>query len=80
MTPAILARRAVWDLFKNAAAHTTGFASPLYGAALRARLGRDPAGEEFAALAARLPSKDRRRLWARVRALNTERAGSERAA
>ncbi len=78
MNHATAARRATWDMFRNAAAATTGFASPLYGAALRARLGRDPAGEEFAAIAARLPSKDRRRLWARVRTLNTERAQERR--
>jgi len=62
MNHAIAARRATWDLFRNAAAQTTGFASPLYRAALRARLGRDPAGEEFCAIAARLPASDRARL------------------
>ena len=75
MNHAIAARRATWDLFRNAAAQTVGFASPLYRAALRARLGRDPAGEEFAALAARLPAHDQDRLWEKVR---EQRAKAER--
>ena len=74
MNHAILARRATWDLFRNAAAKTTGFASPLYGAALRARQGRDPAGEEFIAVAARLPSEDRRRFLDEIDRLDAERA------
>ncbi len=73
MNHATLARRATWDLFRNAAAQTTGFMSPLYKAALRARQGRDPAGEEFCAVAARLPARDQDLLWERVR---KERAGA----
>ena len=79
MNHATLARRATWDLFKDAAAATVGFTSPLYGAALRARLGRDPAGEEFCAIAARLPAKDRRRLSNHITKLDAERAGAGRA-
>ncbi len=74
MNHTILARRATWNLFKQAAAQTTGFTSPLYRAALRARLGRDIAGEEFIAVAARLPSEDRRRLLDCITKLDTERA------
>ena len=77
MNHAILARRATWDLFKDAAAATVGFASPLYRAALRARLGRDPAGDEFCVIAARLPAQDQDRLWKRVK---EQRAEAGRAA
>ena len=80
MNHAILARRATWDLFKDAAAATAGFTSPLYGAALRARLGRDPVGDEFCVIAARLPPEDRRRLLDHVTKLDTERAAKGRAA
>ena len=78
MNHVILARRAAWDLFRNAAAQTTGFASPLYGAALRARLGRDPAGDEFIAVAARLPATDRHRLFERIAELDVERVAHGR--
>ena len=74
MNHAIAARRATWDLFRNAAAATAGFASPLYRAALRARQGRDPAGEEFCAVAARLPPEDRPRLLSKIERLDIERA------
>ncbi len=80
MNHATLARRTTWDLFRNAAAQTTGFASPLYKAALRARQGRDPAGEEFCAVAARLPPEDRRRLSDEIERMDTERANAGRAA
>ena len=78
MNHVTLARRATWDLFRDAAAQTTGFASPLYGAALRARQGRDPTGEEFCAVAARLPSEDRRRLLDRIQELDNEHANERR--
>ena len=74
MTRAILARRATWDLFREAAAQTVGFASPLYRAALRGFLGKDPGGTEFCAVAARLPAEDRRRLSDEIERLDTERA------
>ncbi len=80
MNHAIAARRATWDLFKDAAAMTTGFASPLYGAALRACLGRDLAGDEFCELAARLPARDRRRLSSEIERLDIERGKARRAA
>lgn len=76
MTRATLARRATWDLFRTAAAQTTGFASPLYRAALRARQERDVAGEEFCAVAARLPAPDRRRLLDCIAKLDSEHAGA----
>ena len=63
MKHATLARRAVRDTLKDAALQTVGFASPLYGAVLRARFGRDPAGEVFAALMARLPIEEQDRFW-----------------
>ena len=53
---------------------TIGARTPLYQAALRARLGKDPGGERFAALAARLPAKDRGRLLNRIERPDTERA------
>ncbi len=73
MNHAILARRATWDLFRNAAAQTVGFTSPLYRAALRARLGRDPAGDVFCSVAARLLPEDRRRLLDCIAELDNER-------
>ena len=77
MNFAIEARRETWKLYGDAAAATVGFASPLYRAALRARLGRDLEGAAFAALAARLPSEDRRRLWNQIRKLEAARAGAK---
>ncbi len=51
----------------EAVAQTVGFASALHRAALEARLGRDPEGARFAALAARLPAQDRRRVLGSVK-------------
>jgi hypothetical protein len=61
----------------DAVAQMGCFATPLYRAALQGRLGKDPSGEKFAALAARLPAKDQTRLWDRVEKLEAEhnRAG-----
>ncbi len=74
MNRAAQARHATWKLFGDAAAATTGFTSPLYGAALRARLGRDPGGEEFCELAARLAAPERRRLSDEIERLDSDRA------
>ena len=60
------ARHAVWSGIMSSVRLTTGANTPLYRAALRARLGRDPGGLKFAALAARLPAEDRRRLLDRI--------------
>ncbi len=62
MIHAMRARHAVWGPIMESVKLTIGARTPLYQAALRARLGRDPGGERFAALAARLPDRDRRRL------------------
>ena len=62
MIHAMRARHAVWGPIMESVKRTIGARTPLYQAALRARLGRDPEGARFAALAARLPAKDRRRL------------------
>ena len=62
MTYAREARRAVWQPIQAAALEIAGFASELHRAALLARLGRDPGGAKFAAIAARLPDRDRRRI------------------
>ncbi len=58
----IRARHATWGPIMENIKRTSGARTPLYQAALRARLGKDPGGLKFAALAARLPAKDRRRL------------------
>ena len=62
MIHAIRARHAVWGPIMESVAKTIGRGTPLYSAALRAPLGKDPGGVAFAALAARLPVRDRRRL------------------
>ena len=46
-------------------------------AALRARLGKDPEGAEFAQLVAKLPPEDYQLLCARIEQLNGERANAE---
>ncbi len=70
------ARHAIWAPIMAGVVDTVGRGTPLYRAALRARLGRDPEGIKFAALAARLPAQDQNRLWERVR---EQRAGAGRA-
>ncbi len=75
-----LAQFATWNLFREAAVMTTGRGSELHRAATVAALGRDPAGDEFCELAARLPAKDRRRLSSEIERLDTERANARRAA
>ena len=77
MTRAHQAHHAAWKPIQDAAIEVAGFASALHSAALQARLGRDPEGAKFAALAARLPAQDQSRLWERVR---EQRAGAGRAA
>ncbi len=69
-----LARFATWGLFQKAAAETTGRGSALHRAATVAAFGRDPGGLKFAALAARLPAKDRRRLSVEIERLDIARA------
>ena len=76
MIHVVRARHAVWAPIMAGVVETIGSRTPLYRAALRARLGKDPAGERFAALAARLPSEDRRRLWNQIKKLETARAGT----
>ena len=66
MIHALRARHAVWAPIMKSVVETVGSRTPLYLAALRARLGKDPGGEKFAALAARLPVRDRRRLLDRI--------------
>ncbi len=63
-----LARFATWNLFREAAAQTTGRGSELHRAAIAAAFGRDPAGGKYAALAARLPAPDRARVLAMIEA------------
>ena len=58
----------------------TGFGSALYRAALLGRLGKDPAGAKFSAIAARLPAEDRRKLSDEIERLDIERATARRAA
>ncbi len=67
MTRVIRARHAVWGPICDGVIETIGRGTPIHWAAIRARLGKDPGGEKFAALAARLPVEDRARLWKRVR-------------
>ncbi len=74
MIHALRAHHAVWSDIMSSVRLTTGANTPLYRAALRARLEKDPGAEKFATLAARLPSTDRRRLWDRVEKLESERA------
>jgi hypothetical protein len=70
----------MWSTITAGVVRTIGRRTPLYNAAVRARLGKDPRGEKFAALAARLPADDRRRLWNHVEQLETARAKALRAA
>ena len=67
MIHALRARHAVWGPIMDSVKNTIGTRTPLYQAAMRARLGRDPEGQKFAALAARLPAQDRRRLLDRIK-------------
>ena len=71
-----LARFATWNLFREAAAETTGVASPLYRAALRGLFGKDPVGTEFCAVAARLSDKDHARLSEEIERLDVERVNA----
>ena len=66
MIHVIRARHAVWAPIMASVAATVGAGTPLHRAALRARLGKDPGGAKFAALAARLPVEDRARLLASI--------------
>ncbi len=66
MIHALRARHNLWASIMESVKRTVGARTPLYQAALRARLGKDPGGERFAALAARLPAKDRQRLLDRI--------------
>ncbi len=75
-----LARISAWSVFRQAAAMTTGRGSALHNAATAAAFGRDPGALKFAALVARLPSEDRRRLLDEIDRLDTERAKARRAA
>ena len=67
MIHAIRARHAVWAPIMAGVVETIGSGTPIYRAALRARLGKDPGGGRFAALAARLPVQDQDRLWESVK-------------
>ncbi len=66
MTRVIRARHAVWAPICDGVIETIGRGTPVHMAAIRARLGRDLEGEEFAKLAARLPVEDRARLLASI--------------
>ena len=66
MTPARAARWHVWGAIRRAVEVRFGFASALHRAALFAQLGRDPEGQRFAELAARLPAADRLHLLAKI--------------
>ncbi len=66
MIRAMLARHAVWAPIMENVKHTIGRGTPIYRAAMRARLGKDPGGGAFARLAARLPVHDRRRLFGEI--------------
>ena len=76
MIHAMRARHAVWGPIMESVKITIGASSPLYQAALRARLGKDLGGLKFAALAARLPAQDRRRLLDRITELESERTNA----
>ena len=67
MIHAIRARHAVWAPIQAAVVETIGRGTPVHMAAIRARLGRDPGGNKFAALVARLPAQDQDRLWGSVK-------------
>ena len=66
MTSMKAARWHVWGAIRRAVAARSGFATSLHRAALNAQLCRDPEGQAFAELAARLPAEDRRELWRRI--------------
>lgn len=76
MTRVLRARHAVWALIQDAVAATVGSGTPIYRATIRARLGKDPGGERFAAIVARLDTQDQARLWESV---EEQRAGAGRA-
>ena len=76
MIHAMRARHAVWGEIMSSVRLTTGTNTPLYRAALRARLGKDPGGLKFAALAARLPAEDQRRLIDSITELESERTNA----
>ncbi len=67
MTRALRARHATWAPIMAGVVETIGSGTPLYKAALRARLGRDPAGARFARLLARLSAQSQARLWASIK-------------
>ena len=67
MIHVLRARHAVWGPIMAGVVETVGANTALYRAAMRARLGRDPGGEKFAALAARLPVRDRLRLLDKIK-------------
>ncbi len=72
MTRVIRARHATWAPIMAGVVETIGSGTPIYKAALRARLGRDPAGTRFARLLARLPAQDQARLWDSVKKQRAE--------
>ncbi len=76
MIHALRARHAVWAPIMAGVVEAIGSGTPLYRAAVRARLGKDPEGERFAALAARLPAQDRRRLLDNIQELESERTNA----
>ena len=67
MTRVVRGRHAAWAPIVAGVVETIGSGTALYKAALRARLGRDPAGAKFARLLARLPAQDQTRLWDSVK-------------
>ena len=66
MTSMRAARWHVWGTIRKAVEARFGFASALHRAALFAQLGRDPEGQAFAELVARLPERDRLHLLAKI--------------
>ena len=66
MIRVIRANRAVWGPICDGVIETIGRGTPIHWAAIRARLGKDPGGGKFAALAARLPAPDRARVLAAI--------------
>ena len=62
----LAARQSIWAAIQAAALEQYGFGSKLFGAAVKARVGRDLEGAEFAALAARLPVEERLCLLASI--------------
>ena len=80
MTRVLRARHAAWAPIMEAVVETIGSATPLYHAAIRARLGHDPGGVKFSTIAARLPTEDQDKLCGCIERLDTERAAAGRAA